>query len=175
MANKAISALVIGGFFGLGLAAAVAVADEPDPGPTAAQASQAVRTQMQTEQPDNGYGSPLAVAGEEVGQQNTRRLGPGDGSGNQAKGPTDASARGTAARNGKGNGTDYARVDKGPIKSTQNKKTKKSKPSATGTTHSRSTSGQGQRLRDPASGCSGIPTMTRSHASSGQRRGGGRR
>ena len=173
MANKAISVAVIGTFVGLGLTTAFAVADEPGSGATAARNGQAVRNQTQTETPE-GYGLPLAVAGAEVGQQNTRQLGPGDGSGTQASRSDGAAAQGAAARNGKG----HDKVDTKAKRSSQSKQantSKASKQPAAGTTRSRSIAGQRLQLRDPSSGCSGTPTSTRSQSSGGQRRGGGGR
>lgn len=173
MARNAISAAVIGTALTLGLVATGATADQPDPAGQVVQSKTAVRSQVQAQEPA-GCGSPLAVAGAEVGRQNTRQLGPGDGSGAQAGRSDDAVAQGTAARRGNGDGT----ADTGATRSHQSKRAKRSKtakPSAVGATQPRSTTGQRLQLRDPSSGCSGMPTSTQSQSSSGHRRGGGGR
>jgi hypothetical protein len=165
MAPKAISSAVIGTLLILGLAATVAFADEPASAPAAGQTEAAVRTQAQVED-SNGHGSPLAVPGQEVDQKSTRQLGPGDGSGSQAETPAAGSGEGP-----------HARVEKGsrPDGTTSTKAAKRSKRGAKGLKAATSPAIRQQRLRDPDTGCAGVPTMTRAQGSSGQRRGGGRR
>ena len=165
MAPRAISAAVIEAVAGVCLAAAVAVADQPDPNGAAVQAKEAVRSQVQVQEP-NGFGEPWVAAGQEVGPQSQRQLGPGEGSGNQFGSPANGSAKGSAARAQKGAKPDASASRRGANGSKTSAKRSKGSPAATL---------QQQRLRDPSSGCSGTPTMTRSNASSGQHRGGGRR
>ena len=161
MTPKAISAAVMGTIVAVGLAAAAAASDQPDPKGTAVQAKEAVRSQVQTEEP-NGYGEPLAATGQEVGPQSQRQLGPGDGTGNRTGGPANGVEKGQRTGAAKGSQSGGAAV-------------KGSKRSAKGSQTSSSASMDRQRLRDPSSGCIGTPAMTGSRASGGQRRGGGRR
>lgn len=159
MAVNAISAAVIGTALTLGLVATGATADQPDAAGQTVQSKTAVRSQVQNQQPE-GYGSPLAAAGQEVGPQSRRQLGPGDGTGNRTGGSVNGVEKGHRAGAAKGSQSGGAAV-------------KGSKRSAKGPQGSPSASMDRQRLRDPSSGCIGTPTMTGSRASGGQRRGGG--
>jgi hypothetical protein len=162
MALKAISPAVIGALMVLGLAATVVFADEPNPDPAAVQTEAMVRTQAQAEE-SNGYGSPLAVPGQEVEQRSTRQLGPGDGSGSRAGAPAAGSGEGPHGRVEKGSQSDGAKASK------------RSKRGAKWSKVATSPTMQQLRMRDPSTGCTGMPTMTRTQGSSGQRRGSGRR
>ena len=172
MTPRAISAAVVGAVCGFGLAASMAAADQPKPGQAAGTAQEATRNQIQAQE-SNGYGEPLAAAGQEVGQQSRRQLGPGDGSGNQGSGPADGSGSGSPARSMKRRGPDGAAAAQGG-RSAQGS-AQSAKAPAQRSKRSPSASVDRQRLRDPGTGCTGAQGMNRHGASGGQRRGGGGR
>lgn len=172
MASRAISVAAIGAMCGFGLAASMAAADQPEPAKAAGTTQEAVRNQIQAQE-SNGYGEPLAVAGQEVDQQSKRQLGPGDGRGNQGPGPADGSGSGSQARSMKGRGPDGAAAAQGG-RSAQGS-AQSAKGPAQRSKRSPSASVDRQRLRDPGTGCTGTQGMNRHGASGGQRRGGGGR
>lgn len=170
MAARIIAAGTVGTILVLGLASTAAFGEQPEP--ANARSSEAARTQARPEEP-NGQGSPLAVSGQEVGQQSRRQLGPGDGSGNQGSGPADGSGSGSPARSMKGRGPDGAAAAQGG-RSAQGS-AQSAKGPAQRSKRSPSASVDRQRLRDPGTGCTGTQGMNRHGASGGQRRGGGGR
>lgn len=152
MAARILTAAVVGAILGLGLASTPAEAEQP--GPSNVRSTEAARTQIRAEEP-NGYGSPLAVPGQEVDQQSKRQLGPGDDSGS-----------GTTSRKAKGAEQGRGGQDNGSMRS---------RASGAGAQRSTAPALQRLRMRDPSSGCSGMMASSRQNGSSGQRRGGGRR
>jgi hypothetical protein len=149
----------------------MAAADQPEPERAAGTAQEAARNQIQVQE-SNGFGEPLAAAGQEVGQQSRRQLGPGDGSGNQGSRPADGSGSGSPARM-KRRGPDGAAAAQGG-RSAQGS-AQSAKGPAQRSKRSPSASVDRQRLRDPGTGCTGTQGMNRHGASGGQRRGGGGR